>query len=575
MPSSVLTFRYRIKDATSGKHLKRMAWAVHTVWNYCNEVSLLAWRREKRFLSAFELINLTAGTGQVLGLHTDTLSEICQEYTRRKRTAKKMRLKWRSRKRSLGWIPFKGRCVRLSDATIVYKGRHFRFWQSRPFQGTLKTGSFAQDAHGRWYVNLQCAVESSGVPLGEAELGIDLGLQHQMVCSDGAKYARENHTRTHEDALALAQRAHKKKRVKAIHAKIANCRKDWAHKTTTAIVNRATLIVIGKVSSLKLAKTRMAKSTLDAGWSQLRTMLAYKAMRLGVTYCEVNESSSSVTCSTCFKRTGPSGLSALGVRVWCCSACGVGHDRDINAAHNILRLGRETLSGIPRFSRGRTSNDIVTQAMTGAMSVTGEPGRPPVKLGLPMGDLAGGLFAALGILAALQERQRTGRGQIIDVGLYDCMVGLLGYLAELYLFTGHNPEPVGSGHHTIVPYGAYQASDGYIVIALHSGSFYRKFCEAIGRLDLASDPRFATNSARQQHKDVLNGLVADIVAQQPMAYWLELLQRAAIPAAPIQRLSDVLAHPQTHARQMLTEMQHPTAGTLPIIGCSPAHTLRI
>ncbi|MBM3225360.1 MAG: CoA transferase [Candidatus Tectomicrobia bacterium] len=216
--------------------------------------------------------------------------------------------------------------------------------------------------------------------------------------------------------------------------------------------------------------------------------------------------------------------------------------------------------------RDRPSYDIVTQAMTGAMSVTGEPGRPPVKLGLPMGDLAGGLFAALGILAALQERQRTGRGQIIDVGLYDCMVGLLGYLAELYLFTGQNPTPVGSGHHTIVPYGAYQASDGYLVIALHSGSFYRKFCEAIGRPDLASDPRFATNSARQQHKDLLNSVVAEIVAEQPVASWLELLERAAIPAAPIQRLSDVLAHPQTQARQMLAEMQHPTAGTLPIIG---------
>ncbi len=141
-------------------------------------------------------------------------------------------------------------------------------------------------------------------------------------------------------------------------------------------------------------------------------------------------------------------------------------------------------------------------------------------------------------------------------------MGLLGYLAELYLFTGQNPAPVGSGHHTIVPYGAYQASDGFIVIALHSGNFYRKFCDAFGRPDLASDPRFATNNARQQHKDVLNSLVA----QQPMAYWLELLERAAIPAAPIQRLSDVLAHPHTLARHMLTEMQQPTAGTVPIIG---------
>ena len=115
MPSSMLTFRYRVKDATSGKHLTRIAWAVNDVWNYCNEVSLLAWRREKRFLSAFELINLTAGAGHEFGLHTDTLSEICQEYARRKRTAKKIRLKWRSRKRSLGWIPFKGRCVRVRE----------------------------------------------------------------------------------------------------------------------------------------------------------------------------------------------------------------------------------------------------------------------------------------------------------------------------------------------------------------------------------------------------------------------------------------------------------------------------
>jgi len=342
MPSSILTFRYRIKDATSGTHLTRIARAVNNVWNYCNEVSLLAWRREKRFLSAFELINLTAGAGHELGLHTDTLSEICQEYARRKRTAKKIRLKWRSRKRSLGWIPFKGRCVRVREGEITYKGCHFRFWQSRPLQGSLKTGNFAQDACGHWYVNFQCEVDAPGVPLGHAELGIDLGLKHQMACSDGVVYSRENLTRKHEDELAMVQRAHKKKRVKAIHAKIANCRKDWTHKTTAAIVNRAKLLVVGNVSSAKLSQTRLAKSVYDAGWSQLRTCLQYKARRLGVDYREVNEYCSTVTCSTCLARTGPSGLSNLGVRVWCCSACGSQHDRDVNAAHNILRSGRAT-----------------------------------------------------------------------------------------------------------------------------------------------------------------------------------------------------------------------------------------
>ncbi len=102
MPTSRLTYRYRIKDAASGKHLLRMPWACNTVWNFCNEVSLLAWRRHKHFLSAFDWITLTAGAGHDLGLHTDTLSEVCQEYVKKKRTAKKLRLKWRSRTRSLG-----------------------------------------------------------------------------------------------------------------------------------------------------------------------------------------------------------------------------------------------------------------------------------------------------------------------------------------------------------------------------------------------------------------------------------------------------------------------------------------
>ena len=345
---AMLTYRYRIRDATSGTHLLRMAWAVNTVWNFCNEVSLLAWRRHKHFLSAFDLINLCAGAGHDLGLHTDTLSAICQEYVRRKRQCHKITLRWRSRKRSLGWVPFKGRCVRLREGAITYKGRQLRFWQSRPVGGTVKTGSFSQDACGHWYVNLQCTVETPGVPLGAAEIGIDLGLKNQLACSDMATpYSRANLTRTHEAALARAQRAHKKTRITAIHARIANTRRDWAHKVTTAIVQRARLIVVGNVSSTTLSKTRMAKSVYDAGWGQLRTMLAYKAMWLGVTYGEVNESWSSVTCAACLVRSGPRGLRALGVREWICMACGAVHDRDLNAAQNILRLGRETLSGIP------------------------------------------------------------------------------------------------------------------------------------------------------------------------------------------------------------------------------------
>lgn len=347
---SMLTFRYRIKHATSGKHLQRLSYACNYVWNYCNEVSLLAWRREKQTLSAFDLIMLTAGVSHDLGLHSETVSAICQEYAKSRRQAKRMRLHWRSRKRSLGWVPFKTRFLKIAGDSIRYLNRRFRFWLSRPIEGTPNTGSFTQDACGHWYVNFQCEVDDPGVPVGEADIGIDLGLKNQLACSDEDEpRSRENLTRTHEDALGMAQRAHKKKRVKAIHARIANCRKDWAHKQTTAIVNRAQLIVVGNVSSPKLAKTRMAKSVHDAGWGQLRTLLEYKASRLGVRYGEVNEAWSSVTCADCLARSGPRGLSALGVRVWCCAVCGCTHSRDHNAARNILRLGRETLSGIPRL----------------------------------------------------------------------------------------------------------------------------------------------------------------------------------------------------------------------------------
>ena len=347
--NAVLTYRYRIKDATAGKHLLKMAWAVNTVWNYCNEVSLLALRRDKRWLTAFELINLVAGTSKALGLHADTLSAICQEYVAKRKASGKRRLKWRTRKKSLGWVPFKARFLRIEADTIYDLGWRFRFWHSRPIQGTVKTGTFAQDARARWYVSLQCEVENATEAPGSAEIGIDLGCTNQLVCSDMPEpYSRHNLTRKYAEKLAMAQRAKKAKRVKALQAKIANCRKDWAHKTTTAIVRRATLIVVRNVSSTKLVATRMAKSVYDAGWGQLRTLLHYKAIRLGATYCEVNESGSSVTCSVCDQRTGPSGLGQPGIRVWTCAHCGSVHNRDQNAAHNILRWGRPTpLGGIP------------------------------------------------------------------------------------------------------------------------------------------------------------------------------------------------------------------------------------
>ena len=341
---SMLTYRYRVKDATTGTHLQRFAWAVNTAWNYCNEVSQYALKRDHRWLTAVDLINLCAGASQELGISSETIAEVCREYVTRRRQFKKRRLKWRSRKHSLGWIPLKMRFLKVTGDSIRYQKHRFRFWASRPIQGTPKTGSFSQDARGRWYLNLQCEVDDPGVPVGIVEIGIDLGCMDQIACSDLKEpYTRPNLTREYAKPLASAQRAHKSKRVKAIHAKIANRRLDWNHQTTTAIINRASFLAIGDVSSTKLVHTKLAKSIYDASWHQIRAFLRYKAMRLGIPVREPHEVRSTITCAVCLHLTGPRGLSGLRIRVWCCANCGTVHQRDRNSAQNHLRLGRETL----------------------------------------------------------------------------------------------------------------------------------------------------------------------------------------------------------------------------------------
>ena len=347
---STLPYKYRIKDSQHRTYLTRLAYAANTVWNYCNDVSMLAWRRDRRWLSGYDLANLCTGVGKDLGLHSDTINEICLQYAKARKQHRKRRLAWRSRKTSLGWIPFKVRAIKLAQDAVIYLGRVLRLWLSRPVEGQIKTGCFVQDARGRWYVCFQCNVPDVAQPtLALDPMGIDLGLRDQIACSDGVKYSRKNLTRQYEDELAMAQRAGNKNRIKAIHAKIQNVRKDWTHKVTTAIVKRSPFRYVGDVSSTKLAKTRFARSIYDAGWGMVRTQLHYKASRLAGFCVPTRESFSSVTCSTCLARSGPSGLGALGVREWTCRACGISHDRDVNAAHNILRLGRQTpIKGIPR-----------------------------------------------------------------------------------------------------------------------------------------------------------------------------------------------------------------------------------
>lgn len=177
---------------------------------------------------------------------------------------------------------------------------------------------------------------------GSSQVGVDLGLKTLAVLSTGEKIVNLQHYRRYQDALARAQRAGNKKRVQAIHAKIVNVRKDQHHKATTKIARENRLIIVGDVSADGLAKTRMAKSVLDASWSQFRTMLAYKAKLHRAEFKIVSERWTSQMCSSCgvIPDSSPKGMGALGIRQWECSGCGAIHDRDINAAINILAVGR-------------------------------------------------------------------------------------------------------------------------------------------------------------------------------------------------------------------------------------------
>jgi crotonobetainyl-CoA:carnitine CoA-transferase CaiB-like acyl-CoA transferase len=216
--------------------------------------------------------------------------------------------------------------------------------------------------------------------------------------------------------------------------------------------------------------------------------------------------------------------------------------------------------------RDKPSFDIVTQAMTGALSVNGERGRMPVKLGIPLGDMVGGVFGPIAILAALHERTRTGRGRLIDISLHDGLIGMLGYFAQLAFITGEDPPPMGSSHPNIVPYGAFPASDGAIIIAVLSEPFWAKLCDALGRPELAADPRFASPALRRDRRDEVEALIADITRTKTVAEWQERLTAADVPNAPVLGVTAALAHPHARARDMVVEADHAALGPIPVVG---------
>jgi len=215
--------------------------------------------------------------------------------------------------------------------------------------------------------------------------------------------------------------------------------------------------------------------------------------------------------------------------------------------------------------RDRPSFDIVLQALSGALSVNGEPGGLPTKLGIPLGDLVGGINGPIGILAALHERNRTGRGRLVDVSLLDGMIGLLGYLAQLAFFTGQDPQPQGSQHPNLVPYGAFPASDGCIIVACLTNSFWGRICQALGHPEWANDPRFDMIEKRRDRREEVNAMIAAFTERRSVAELVELFTRFEVPHAPILGISDALAQPQAVAREMVVETEHETLGKIPIV----------
>ena len=361
----LLTYKYRIKDSTSRAKLNRMAGTVNFVFNYCNETSVKAIKRDHRWLSGYDLQYLVAGSSKELGLHSQTVQGICREYVSRRKQFRKIKLNWRTAKRHTGWIPFSKAGIELRDDSVKYCNHSLRFWKSRslPEGSVIKGGSFNSDRRNRWYINLQVEVSDPPKYAGvQPSVGIDLGLKTHMSLSDGKKYEYPRYYRLQEEKLGKAQRAHKKNQVKSISAKIANQRKDWLHKTTTEIVNNYSTIYVGDVSSSKLSKTNMAKSVLDAGWFMAKTFFGYKSQKLGKDFEEIAESWTSRTCSDCGAISDHQGLRGLSVREWVCSSCGSVHDRDINAAKNILRLGHQTLlKESPDFNPGRMSSTFTDE----------------------------------------------------------------------------------------------------------------------------------------------------------------------------------------------------------------------
>ena len=342
------TLRFKVRSQ-SYPWLNAAAVETNQVWNFFNATSDKAARPfsgKAKWLTGFDLCNLSAGATEYFEhIGADTIQRIATEYATRRRQFKKAKLRWRvssGSRRSLGWIPFKAASIRRHGRYLRFCGKVIRIAESQRFAEILKwqSGCFAQDAVGDWYLCLPVSVPDETPTPKSAEVGIDLGLKVTATTSDGDRLQAGEFYRSLEAKIAQAQRRGHKRQAKRLHRKASRRRHNALHQFSRRIVNRYHKIVIGDVSSLKLVKTRMAKSVLDGGWGQLKTQLQYKGEYAGRSVRIVNESYTTRACSFCRSLSGPTGVNGLRVRSWICSGCGATHDRDVNAARNMLTAER-------------------------------------------------------------------------------------------------------------------------------------------------------------------------------------------------------------------------------------------
>jgi transposase len=280
-------YSYRVKDATSGKHLVTPGHATNTVWNYVNEISEQSAQRGPKWAPEQQLRELTKGASKGLGLPSQVLQEIIDEFIAKRKQAHRPKLRWRvshSARRSLGWIPFTNQDMQLTGSIALFRGRRIRLWKHCEIEGRFKSGTFSQEARGRWYCNIVCEVERQTTNRIDI-VCLDLGHKTAAKGSEGPEREQARFYRDLELRLTEAQRRGRQRQIQTIHAEITKRRKDALHKFSRAVVNRAGAVFVGTISSTWQIASGAAKATHDVSWSMLRNFLDCKCDHAGVVLC--------------------------------------------------------------------------------------------------------------------------------------------------------------------------------------------------------------------------------------------------------------------------------------------------